>query len=325
MAQPRWRPFAFDFNGSSTLSQPFRILCAVDFSKPAQAAFEQALALSRARNAELTVVHAVPKDQPFRWNARQRIATIGGLRQAAAEAGIRLNVSVQHGDPAGVILLHARARRPHLIVIGTHQRTGLELLRIGSVAETVTLRATCPVLAVPAPVEGSVATPPSSFESILCAVDFSAVSSTALRHTLSLATNSEGRVTLVHVVPGISRTNAFHSMTPYRAPEYADLMTHDAWRRLQEAIPPGEKRSGRVHVRVVTGDASTEIARIAADVNADVIVMGVTSRNAIGGRLFGAMATRVMRTARCAVLAVPALSRGGVGFPTKESTFDAAA
>jgi nucleotide-binding universal stress UspA family protein len=307
------------------LSQLFRILCAVDFSEPAQAAFEQALALSRARDAELTVVHAVPKDEPFQWNARKRIATIEALRQAAAEAGIRFKVSVQHGNPAGVILLHALARRPHLIVIGTHQRRGLERLRTGSVAETVTLRAACPVLAVPAPAEGSVASPTRSFESILCAVDFSAVSSTALRHTLSLATASKGRVTLVHVVPGISRANVYHSVSPCRLPEYVDLMTHDAWRRLQDAVPPGERKSGRVHVRVVTGDPSTEIARIAADVNADVIVMGVTSRNAVGRRLFGATATRVMRTAGCAVLAVPALGRGGVGFPTEKSALDAAA
>jgi nucleotide-binding universal stress UspA family protein len=35
-------------------------------------------------------------------------------------------VSVQLGDPAGVILLHARAKYPDLIVLGTHQRTGMD-------------------------------------------------------------------------------------------------------------------------------------------------------------------------------------------------------
>ena len=123
----------------------------------------------------------------------------------------------------------------------------------------------------------------------------------------------------------MSSKNVYHSVSPYRVPEDRDLVTHDAWRRLQEAVPPGERRSGRVLVRVVTGDPSTEITRIAADVNADVIVIGVTSRNAVGRRLFGATATRVMRTAGCAVLAVPALRRGGVGFPTELRALDAAA
>ena len=100
-----------------------RILTAVDFSEPARAAFEHALVLSRTNNAELTVVHAVPKDRPFRWHSRERSAMIAALRQAAEAAGVRFKVSVQHGDPASVILLHARARPPDLIVLGTHQRT----------------------------------------------------------------------------------------------------------------------------------------------------------------------------------------------------------
>ena len=54
------------------VSGPSRILCAVDFSRPAQAAFEHALALSRDRNAELTAVHAIPVSERFNWRARER-------------------------------------------------------------------------------------------------------------------------------------------------------------------------------------------------------------------------------------------------------------
>lgn len=42
------------------MNQLRRVLTAVDFSKPARAAFDHALAFSRTHNAELTVVHAVP-------------------------------------------------------------------------------------------------------------------------------------------------------------------------------------------------------------------------------------------------------------------------
>ena len=105
-----------------------RVLAAVDFSEPARAAFDHALALSRLHDAELTVVHAVPTDRPFRWHARERIALIGSLRDAAQTAGVRFKVSVQHGDPAGVILLHASARRADLIVLGTQRAIGLRSL-----------------------------------------------------------------------------------------------------------------------------------------------------------------------------------------------------
>ena len=79
------------------MNQVARVLTAVDFSEPARVALEHALALSRRRDAELTVVHAVPADRAFRWRARERIALIGKLRQAAKAVGVRFRVSVQHG------------------------------------------------------------------------------------------------------------------------------------------------------------------------------------------------------------------------------------
>lgn len=293
-----------------------RVLCAVDFSEPARAAFEHALALSGARNAELTVVQAVPKDRPFRWHARERMAMEAALQRAAKDAGVRLKVSVQHGNPAGVILLHARARRPHLVVIGTHQRTGLTRFRIGSIAETVTLRAACPVLIVPGPARGSMADVPTSFGQILCAVDFSAASDDALHHAFSLARKDHGRVTLVHVAKDMSPTSVSRHTYHVRLPEYHRLVAQDAWRRLQEIIPKEMRRSGRIHARVVAGAPSTEIVRIAKDVNADLIVVGVPARGAIGRRLFGTTATRVMRTAGCPVLAVPEFARRTTGTPS---------
>ena len=93
------------------MSRSSRILCAVDFSRPAQAAFEHALVLSRELNAELTAVHAVPVSEGFNWHARERIAKTEALRRAADAAGVRVRVTEQHGDPAGVILLHAKDRK----------------------------------------------------------------------------------------------------------------------------------------------------------------------------------------------------------------------
>jgi nucleotide-binding universal stress UspA family protein len=293
------------------VNQISRILCAVDVSAPAQAAFQQALALCRARDAELTVVHAAPKHYSFGWQAPERLAMLAAFRQAAKDVGVRFKISVQHGDPAGVILLHARARRSHLIVIGTHRRTGLTRLRVGSIAETVTLRATCPVLIVPASLNHCA--PGTPFRRILCAVDFSPASTAALDVAVSLATENNGDVTLVHVEKGISPADLSRYSYRVRVPEPEALMAQDAWRRLQDATPAELRGSGRIHVRVATGDPSTEIVRTAADVNADLIVVGVTSRGPIGRRVFGATATRVMRAAGRLVLAVPEATHRSIG------------
>jgi len=57
----------------------------------------------------------------------------------------------------------------------------------------------------------------------------------------------------------------------------------------------------------VTGDPSTEIARVATDLDADLVLVGVTPRGAIGRRTFGSTAARGIRTAGRPVLAIPAL------------------
>ena len=158
------------------VNQLSRIVAAVDFSEPAGAAFDQALALSRAHGAVLTAVHAVPRSQPFRWRAKARAALITKLRQLAESSGVSFSVRVERGDPATVIL-HARSSSPDLIVVGTHQRTGLDRLRSGSVAERVAVQATQPVLIVPA---GSTTALARSFGSIVVAVDFTAASNRAL-------------------------------------------------------------------------------------------------------------------------------------------------
>jgi hypothetical protein len=81
---------------SSQMNRFSRILSAVDFSETARAAFDNALVLSRTHNAELTVVHAIPKDERFGQHARERIAMIAALRQAAEVAGVLVRISVQH-------------------------------------------------------------------------------------------------------------------------------------------------------------------------------------------------------------------------------------
>ena len=60
-----------------------------------------------------------------------------------------------------------------------------------------------------------------------------------------------------------------------------------------------------VRARVVSGTPADEIVRLATELNTDLVVMGVTSRGAVGRRLFGSTAVRVMRSAHCPVLAVP--------------------
>lgn len=292
-----------------------RVLAAVDFSAPARAAFDRALALSRMHDAELMVVHAVPTDRTFRWDARERVALIGSLREAARTAGVRFKVSVQQGDPAGVILLHANARRADLIVLGTSGRSGFDRFRFGSVAETVARDAAQPVLVVPP--AGKAADSMTPFRNILVAVDFGEGSRAAVEKALSMA-NGNSRVTVVHVVRGVPFERSYRY--PYRLiePDSQRRLTRVAWRRIGTLVPADATNSRRIRSRVVTGEPAAAISRVAAEIDADLILVGVTTRGAIGRLVFGSTAARVIRTAGRAVLAVPQLA-GAAAAPARDA------
>ncbi|MEP7117573.1 MAG: universal stress protein [Acidobacteriota bacterium] len=282
------------------MSRSARVLCAVDFSQPAQAAFDHALALSRERNADLTAVHAIPASEPFNWHAEERIARAQTLRAAADAAGVRLRFTEQHGDPAGVILLHANTGRFDLVVLGTHARTARERARVGSVAERVTQRARCPVLIVPLP--GEAHHNRTSFENIVCPIDFTDVSGRALRQALQLVEDG-GRLTLLHVSSTSTPSQSSHGYN-VAVPEYGRRLHEDVWQRLQDAVPLAARTVADVRARVTSGTPAIEIARIASEIDADLIVMGVTPRGAIGRALAGSTAARVIQTAGRPVLAV---------------------
>jgi universal stress protein A len=288
------------------VSKLHRILVAVDFSAPARAAFDRAVALSRKHDAKLLVVHAVPANRAFNWEGKERAVLMASLRRAAHAAGVRPAISIQQGDPAAVILLHANSRGADLIVMGTNERSMFERFRFGSVAETVTRRATQPVLVVPVGNTGSSElTAPAAFTNILVAVDLRETSRAAIERALAIA-GEHGRVTVLHVVPGMAHAGASRYMYGLMESEYQRQLARDARQQIAQMVPHQARASRTVHVRIATGDPSAEISRVAAAIDADIIVIGATTRGAIGRRLLPSTAARVMRASEVPVLAAAA-------------------
>lgn len=126
-----------------------RILCAIDLEKASERAFDRALSLAMIGNAKLFILHATPAKVPFSWRAAERLQYLTELRERAEAAGVKVRVEEQHGDPAGLITLHANSRKVDIVVLGSNRRRGWRRLREGSVAERVLRRAAWPVLIVP--------------------------------------------------------------------------------------------------------------------------------------------------------------------------------
>ena len=277
-----------------------RILVAVDFSKPASDAFDYALALSERHGAELVALQAVPTDQPVSWHARARITLSARLRQKAQRAHVTFAERVQRGDPAEIILLHARSLNPDAIVIGTHQRRGFDRLRRGSVAERVAAKATAPVLLVPQR-RGRAVRP---FSHTAVAIDFGPGTERALEQA-SLAADPVGTITLIHAVPRSASAVPEH-LLGYGIPESDEPVLRDAQQRLRAlAARMQSRRSSAVATQVLTGEPSTAIRKFVDSTDVDVLVVGTSTRGAVSRALFGTTAARLLRSSRVPLLAVP--------------------
>jgi nucleotide-binding universal stress UspA family protein len=134
------------------------ILHPTDFSMHAAQAFQLACSLARDEGAHLLILHV----------AEQPLTTLGGAaalppnteeygleelkeklrRLQESEPDISMEQRLEIGDPASVILRTAEEVSCDLIVMGTHGRTGLRRLLMGSVAEQVVRRAPRPVITV---------------------------------------------------------------------------------------------------------------------------------------------------------------------------------
>ncbi len=129
------------------------ILHPTDFSEASDCALRLACELARHQGGRLILLHVVPPpiahgellarrgpdgfDDEMQQNMQRRMAE---------HPGLPIETWLDHGDPATVILDHAQESHADLIVMGTHGRTGLRRLLMGSVAEAVMRKGRCPVM-----------------------------------------------------------------------------------------------------------------------------------------------------------------------------------
>lgn len=130
------------------------ILHPTDFSESSEFAFRLACALARDYNARLVLLHVIPTPMVVyaggpvpaeTWPSVEEVKE--HLRQLEGRAHhVLVESQVLEGDPVDMILRAAEESNSDVIVMGTHGRTALTRLLMGSVAESVLRKAPCPVL-----------------------------------------------------------------------------------------------------------------------------------------------------------------------------------
>ena len=284
-----------------------KIMCPTDFSAGSKHALRVAIRLANESDGELVIAHAwhlpalaigneflLPADAVRTMLADEE----RGLEQAARDArelgAKRVTTVFLTGVPWTEIVDTVRNDPAFdLIVIGTHGRTGLPRVLLGSVAEKVIRHAPCCVLATRPP--GGL----EPFDRILVPIDFS----DSAHHTAELAAGlakPKGRgITLLHV---IEIPTTFSGELP------EDALLQQIDRRASQRVEKmAEILRAKVTVPVETiiqiGHPGAQILTLLDDDRSyDLVVMGSHGRTGMRRVILGSVAEKVVRHASCPVL-----------------------
>lgn len=283
-------------NPKSSPPAPFihTIVHATDFSAADERAFAHALGVALLRQAELTILH-VTSDASGDWSGfpavrktleRWKLLEPGSAQEAVFE---KLGVSVRKIAlpgrlPALAVSGFLDAQPAELLVVATAGREGVSRWLRGSAAEAMARWSRTMTLFVPDDAERSVvalADGNLTLANVLIPVDRSPDPSAAIEFALRAAevmSDDTVTITLLHVG------------------DEDDLPTP----RLREGP---QWTFARMHR---DGDPVDEIVAAAEAVQANLIVMPTEGRHGVFDALRGSTTERVLRRARCPVLAVPA-------------------
>lgn len=288
-----------------------RILVPTDFSAPSDAALAYARGLAGTFDATLHLLHVVDNEflrpvvaDPYAIEA----AALRKLHDRLTDEDhrrFRVQPAVERADaPADEIVSYARTHDIGLIVMGTHGRSGMAHLLVGSVAEKVVRTASCPVLTLhtaPAVSKGANA----GMARILIPTDFSAPSDAALGCARILGERFGASLHLFHVLEDPVVSGAFGSeLFVTDSPDGRTARLKDAQVRLARQLTAGGRAGLVATTGVIFGGTARTIVDYAADNTFDLIVMGTHGRTGIAHLVMGSVAETVVRSALCPVLTV---------------------
>jgi nucleotide-binding universal stress UspA family protein len=281
------------------------ILYATDFSEASEAALPYVLEFAKQYGAKVHALHVRMPSPGWALGATplaQVMAAEQELAQRDADhlhvmfGGVNHDVTVTEGDIWQPLADMMEKYEIDLVIIGTHGRTGVGKLVLGSIAAEIFRNVDCPVLTVgPRTIGGY--KKHTEINHLLVPVDFSPESLGALPYAISLAQEHAARLTLMTV---LDEAGTGDFITP-------EMLTDAAKRRLLELIPPDADLWCKPEAYVAVGKPVARIVAIAEERKADLIVLGVKEASTKLGRathLARAVAQEIAAKSPCPVLTV---------------------
>jgi nucleotide-binding universal stress UspA family protein len=284
------------------------ILYATDLSECANKALPHALSIARRDGAMVHAAYVVPADSalfymsPADWDMIAK-ADERALREYVAALETQVEevphrVTTPKGNIPDALAKIIKEHEIDMLVVGTHGRSGVRKLLMGSVAENLFRRVKCPVLSIGPNVSG-MHEPQARFRRILFATDFSQESLAALPYAISMADEDEARLIALHVVG-----------EPAAGIVDLDATTKFLQRRLRDSLPPEANFWCHTECLIEFNEPSASpaerILQIAKIKAIDLIVLGVRPVHGEFGLAthLSSTTSRILTQAACPVLTV---------------------
>lgn len=296
------------------------ILFPTDFTPHARSALKYAAAFAREEHGRvilfsvqtgdvpanlMTLPERILHDQDKNWLLQLR----SQVRELLADPlcqGLEVEPVIVEGEPAIEIARAVRTYDIDMVTVVTHGRRGLGRALFGSTAEEIIAEAPCPVLTIRPPQHDFVHHRGSETEvrlnRVVLATNFrpSSIPATSVARQMAAAHKAE-----LHAVYVIGD---YFEQISVMFPEGG----HSALSRMRREVQDRMKNfaredNGHVKTHVAEGRPYAEIVRLAAEIDADLIVIGTTVHASLfgGAPALGSEIERVVRNAPCPVLCVP--------------------
>jgi nucleotide-binding universal stress UspA family protein len=285
------------------------IVVGTDFSSEAEVAIVHAVGVARHVGARLVLLHAGSMVDPtfgddllprthaalYRAYLEQSARRLRGVRNRLADRGVEVSELVVEGFADSAICRSAHRLGAGLVIVGSHGRTGLRRLLLGSVAERVVRLCRCSVL---------VARPPTrigGYRRLLVPVDFSDLSARAIAMALELAA-ADAEVRVVHC--WLRRPiESFDAAARGEREEGGAATALEVERRGADLLG----RFGddpRLSFAALQAPPTEGILALAGDQSSDLIVVGSRRHRGLRRLLLGSVAEATVRHARCSVAVI---------------------
>ncbi len=297
-------------SGERSVGSLGRIAVGIDFSPESDVALAHAAVLGRRMGAHLIVVHVVPLsahltddssyDPLFRastlnteLSSRQRVDSTDLLQEVAdrcRDLGASCEPLLIDDNPSDGLARAAEEAGADLLVVGTHGRSGLKRVLLGSVAERAVrlCRRDALVARGPAPDGGG-------YRRVVVGTDFSSHADSALRAALEVAA-PDATIELVHcwqapILPaGIPIAPVRSDLEKTIAEGGAHLVAHHP------------ELGGRITFTSIESPAADGLTSRAAELEADLIAVGSHGRRGVKRWLIGSIAEATIRHSPCSIL-----------------------